>query len=369
MELAADKQGPEQPLRAPVRFAIIGAGNIAGVHARAMADLTDARVAVVCARSEDAGRALAAQCGADWTPEYHEAVSRPDVDAVCVCTPSGAHGEVAIAAARAGKHILVEKPLEITLDRIDAVIAAADEAVVKLGCVLPSRFMRGVALAKAAIQDGRLGKITLATASVPWYRSQAYYDTGGWRGTWALDGGGALMNQSIHTIDLLQWFVGPVDRVSGEVATLSHRMETEDTAAAILSLRSGGIGVVRAGTGCWPGDRSRIDRHGDRGTISLEDGRIVVWRLMDAAPGEEVQMIGLEAPPGSGAQDPMGITADRHRALIADLIDAIYDDRSPAVSGDDSRHAVEIIRAIYASSRHGRLVALPLAEEALGLRR
>ncbi|HET8524816.1 MAG TPA: Gfo/Idh/MocA family oxidoreductase, partial [Thermomicrobiales bacterium] len=293
-------------------------------------------------------------------------VSRADVDAVCICTPSGAHEAVALAAAAAGKHLMIEKPLEIALDRIDRIIAAADAAGVKLGCVLPSRFMHGVEATKAALDGGRLGKLTLASASIPWFRSQEYYDGSAWRGTWELDGGGALMNQGIHTIDLLQWLVGPATSVYGQTTTLSHAIETEDTAAAILSLESGGIGTIRAGTGCYPGEPAKVELYGDRGTVVLEEGKVTVWKLADASSDEEARMSGQDATPGSGASDPMGITADRHRALLADLIAAIHEDREPAVSGAEARKSVELIRAIYASAKCGCPVSLPLVEDGGG---
>jgi predicted dehydrogenase len=346
----------------PVRFAIIGAGNIGGVHAQALAGLPDAQISVVCARGAAQGQTLADAYGADWTADFRDAVGRSDVDAVCICTPSGAHEEIALTAAAAGKHLMIEKPLEIALDRIDRMIDAADAAGVKLGCVLPSRFMHGVEATKAALDDGRLGRLTLASASIPWFRTQEYYDGSRWRGTWALDGGGALMNQGIHTIDLLQWLVGPVTTIYGQTATLSHAIETEDTAAAILTLASGGIGTIRAGTGCYPGEPAKVELYGDRGTVVLEEGKVTIWKLADAEPGEEARMSGQDATPGSGASDPMGITADRHRALLADLIAAIREDRDPAVSGAEARKSVELIRGIYASARSGCPVSLPLSE-------
>jgi predicted dehydrogenase len=345
----------------PVRFAIIGAGNIGGVHAQALAGLPDARISVICSRGAVQGQALADTYGADWTADFRSAVSRSDVDAVCICTPSGAHEEIALAAAAAGKHLMIEKPLEIMLDRIDRMIDAADTTGVKLGCVLPSRFMHGVEATKAALDAGRLGRLTLASASIPWFRTQEYYDGSQWRGTWALDGGGALMNQGIHTIDLLQWLVGPVTSVFGQTATLSHVMETEDTAAAILTLAGGGIGTIRAGTGCYPGEPAKVELYGDCGTVVLEEGKVTVWKLAGAEPDEEARMSGQDVTPGSGASDPMGITADRHRALLADLIAAIREDREPAVSGAEARKSVELIRAIYASARSGCPVSLPLA--------
>ena len=346
----------------PVRFAVIGAGNIAKIYVEAFAHVPAAAVSVICSRTEAAGRSLAQRCGADWTPAYADAVSRDDVDAVVVATPSGTHAEIAVAAATAGKHLLVEKPLDITLTRVDRIIDAAAAAGVILACVFPSRFAQGVRIAKEALDAGRLGRLTLADAYVKWHRPQSYYDSG-WRGTWALDGGGALMNQSIHTIDLLQWLAGPVESLFGRTATLAHAMQTEDTASAVLTFTSGALGVIQGATSCWPGDRARVELHGDRGRIVLEEGRITAWKLADAAPGEEERMLGLEQQGGSGAADPMAIGFEMHRRQIVDLIGAIREGRPPAIQGAEARRSIEIIRAIYRSAQSQQPVQLPLVDD------
>ena len=342
-----------------IRFAIIGAGNVARVHAEAIRAIPHARVSAVCSRSELSGRALAEAYDAEWTPDYHQAVVRDDVEAVCVCTPSGTHAEIAEAAAQAGKHLAVEKPIDVTLERADRIIHAAQQAGVKMTCIFHNRFTAGVHRARQALGQGRLGKLTLAEASVKWYRPQEYYDAS-WRGTWALDGGGALMNQSIHTIDLMQWLAGPVDTVFGHTATLAHQMQTEDTAAAVVTFQNGALGVVQGATSCWPGDQARLALHGDRGTIVLEEGRIATWKLADADPDEELQMLTLERHLGSGSSDPQGIGYELHRRQIADLIEAIQEDRLPAVEGVEARRAVEIILGIYESAQKGAIVTLPL---------
>jgi predicted dehydrogenase len=351
---------------APLRFALIGAGNIAKIYVQAFAAIPDAQVTVVCSRTQATGEALAATCGAIWLPDYRAAVARPDVDVVVVATPSGSHGEVAVAAAQAGKHVLVEKPLEITLARADAIIEAAQQAGVVLACVFPLRFAAGVGHAKAAVEAGRLGRLTLADVYVKWYRPQSYYDRA-WRGTWESDGGGALMNQAIHSIDLVQWLAGPVSSVFGQTATLAHTMQTEDTASAVLTFASGALGVIQGATSAWPGDPARVELHGDRGTIALEEGRIVVWKLADATPEEEAAMLGLEQVSGSGAADPMAIGFEKHRRQLVDMMEAIRTGRPPAIQGAEARAAVEIVRAIYRSAQAGAVVKLPLTgDHALG---
>ena len=346
----------------PLRFAIIGAGNIGRIQADAIARLPGASLTVVCNRGSRAGMDLAEAHGAAWIPHYRDALQHPEVDVVSVCTPSGTHAEIAETAAAAGKHLLVEKPLDITLPRVDRILSAASRANVILASVFPLRFKKGVHQAKQALDAGRLGRLTMADAYVKWFRPPSYYEVG-WRGTWELDGGGALMNQSIHSIDLLQWLAGPVDYVFARTATLSHDIETEDTATALLGFAHGGMGVIQGATSCWPGTAARIELQGPQGTIVLEEGRIVTWQLADADDEEEAAMLSLEADTGSSSQDPMGIGSENHRLQIQDLIEAIHGDRAPAVAGDEGRKAVEIVRAIYRSATTGMPVQLPLADD------
>jgi len=345
----------------PLNFALIGAGNIGKIQAEALRHIPEARITVVCNRGEAAGRALAEKHGAIWVADFREAVVRDDVDVVTICTPSGAHGEIAAAAAEAHKHLLVEKPIEITLARVDQILQAVAKTGVILACVFPLRFAQGVHQAKAALEAGRLGRLTLADVYVKWFRPQSYYD-GNWRGTWQIDGGGALMNQAIHNIDLMQWLAGPVESVMAHTATLAHAMQTEDTASALLRFKNGALGVIQGATSCWPGDRARVELRGDRGTIVLEEGRIVLWKLADAAPGEEEAMLTLEQPQGSGAADPTAIGYEMHRRQIVDLIDAIRHSRAPAIEGAEARRSVEIIRAIYLAASEQRLITLPMVD-------
>ena len=339
-------------------FAVVGAGNIGKVHALALSTIPEAHISVICDQ-QGASKEVAASYGTDWCSEYREAVTRPDVDVVCVCTPSGNHAEVLIAAAEAGKHVVVEKPIDVTLERAQQILDAVERAGVKLACIFPSRFKVGTHYVREALAKGRLGRLTLANAIVKWYRPDSYYE-GSWRGTLALDGGGALINQSIHTIDLLQWLAGPVATVSGQTATLVHQIEGEDTASAVLTFANGALGVIQGATSCWPGEPARLELHGDRGAIILEEGRIVRWTLADAEPGEEARMLALEESLGSGSSDPMGISYEPHRRQLVDMIEAIATDRAPMVDGREALKALEIIQAIYQSSQHGRRVDLPL---------
>ena len=339
-----------------LRFCIVGAGFIGGVHAQALAAIPEAKLTVVCSRNEEKGRAVAQPAGAVWLADYRDAVAQAEVDVVCVCTPSGTHADIAAAAA-AGKHVVVEKPLEVTLAQVDRIIAATQKAGVKLTGIFPLRFMQGPALAKQALEAGRLGRLTLAEAYIKWYRPQAYYESSDWKGTWALDGG-ALMNQAIHTLDLLNYLAGPVTSLVARTATLAHRMETEDTAVALLTFGQGALGTIEASTASWPGDTGRVELHGDQGTIALEDGRIVTWQLHDAPPGEAARMLALESKQGGGAAAATGIGYELHRRQLVDMIEAIRTDRPPAITGAEARRSVAIIRAIYQSHSQRKWIEL-----------
>lgn len=343
-----------------MRIAILGAGNIAGVHAQAVAAVDGATLALVCERSGRRGRALAERFGARYVDDPDAAVDDPGVDAIVVATPSGAHTEPVIRAAQRGKHALVEKPLDITLARIDAMLAAAERAGTVLAGVFQARTGDGVRAARRALEAGRLGRLALANATVPWHRSEAYYADGGWRGTWALDGGGALMNQGIHTVDLLQHLAGPVVRVSAHTDARVHAIETEDTAAALLRFAGGAVGTLQATTAAWPGLPARVELYGEHGSIVLADGRVETWRLQDAEEGEEAAMRALDADTGGGSADPMAIGIGKHVAQVRDFVEAVRGEHPPMVPGIEARRAVEIVRAVYASQRNGAAVTLPL---------
>jgi predicted dehydrogenase len=278
------------------------------------------------------------------------------VDAVIVCTPSGSHLEAAVRAARAGKHVLVEKPLEVTAERCDQIIEACEQNRVWLATVFQSRFHESAQAMKQAVTDGRFGTIALATATVQWFRDQAYYDSSPWRGTWSLDGGGALMNQAIHNVDLLQWLMGAVRSVTAHVATLAHqRIEVEDCAAAALEFTSGALGVIAATTVSWPGWQKRLEICGSTGSARLEDDRLTQWQF--ANPRDEdaqwTRDIGGSAADSGGATRADSISHWGHRRQIEDFIDSISSGRAPAVDGREARKSVAIIEAIYRSARSG----------------
>lgn len=339
-------------------FAIVGTGMIAGFHARAIAAVPGAQLRAVSNLTVERARAFAAKFGGEGMSTLTALLARADVDVVCVTTPSGNHGEVAIAALRAGKHVFCEKPLEITPARIDAMIAAAERAGRVLAPVFQYRFGAGAQQLKRALAAQRFGRLALCSAYVKWWRDPGYYRTSNWKGTTALDGGGVLMNQAIHAIDLLQWLAGMPVRVSGRVATRAHAIEVEDTASAWLEFPGGALGVIEAATSCYPGTSLRLEFSGEKGTAILENDRLVKWEFAVQQPEDEAVRRGGDSRIGGGAADPKAISVEGHRALVADLVDAIKHGRPTAIPAREARNAVAIIHAIYQSSQTAQPIAL-----------
>lgn len=344
-------------------FGIIGCGMIADFHSAAIAELEHGKLVAVSSRDPNNAKRLVDLYQVDGYSDYNEMLKRDDLDIVCICTPSGAHLEPAVAAAEAGKHVIVEKPLEITLERCDQIIQACDEAGVRLCAIFNSRFTEGCQLVKQTIDSGRFGVLTLGDAYIKWYRTQEYYDSGGWRGTWDLDGGGALMNQSIHAIDLLQYFMGPFKTVQAFTDTLAHeRIEVEDVAVAVLRFENGALGVIEGTTAVYPGFLKRTEISGSKGTVVLEEEDITTWEFDPELPedAEIRQRFAETRSGGGGAADPRAISHDNHRRQMENLIHSIETGAPHLVDGREGRKAVEIILAIYKSSHEGRIVHLPL---------
>jgi predicted dehydrogenase len=344
-------------------FALVGAGMIASFHLKALSEIQGAKVVAVVDSVPAALERFQAKHGLDcgYYSSLPPALERRDVDIVIVCTPSGAHMDPAVAAAEAGKHIVVEKPLEVTLERCDRIIQACDRNKVKLCTIFPSRFADANRTLKAAVDAGRFGKLTLGETTCKWWRAQAYYDQGGWRGTKALDGGGALMNQAIHNVDLLLWLMGPVTHISGFTALLAHeRIEVEDTAVACLRFKSGALGVIQATTSVYPGLPKTIAIHGDKGSAVVEQEDLLRWEFAAEAPEDKDirQRFAQKVGASGGSSDPSAISHEYHRRQLADFVEAIQSGRSPAVDGREGRRAVETILSIYESATTGRVLTL-----------
>jgi UDP-N-acetyl-2-amino-2-deoxyglucuronate dehydrogenase len=345
-----------------VGIGIIGSGAISEVHARAIQAIGGARVVGFFSRSRDAAQARAGQFGAVAYTRVEDLVEDPAVHAVSICTPSGAHMEPAILAAKSRKHVMVEKPIEISLDRVDAIVAACRENGVKLGSIFPRRLLPSSRALKKAISEGRFGSIALADVYIKWYRTQEYYAQGGWHGTRRYDGGGALMNQGIHGVDLLQWLMGGIETVSAFTALRGHTgLEVEDVAVASVRFRSGALGIIEATTGAWPGDRLRVEIAGDQGSVVMEDEAIRTWKFRQSTKEDEEIAIRLGPREGmstGGSSDPRAIDDAGHVRQFADFVAAIRDDRAPAIDGVEARAAVAVVTAVYRSAEEGRAVAV-----------
>jgi predicted dehydrogenase len=267
---------------------------------------------------------------------------------------------------RTGRHVIVEKPMEISLAAIDEMLRVQKETGVKLAVISQHRFDPAAQQVSALIEEKALGRLVMGNAIIPWWRSQAYYDSGAWRGTWKLDGGGVLMNQSIHSIDLLQWFMGPVKSICAYTDTLVHRMETEDVAVAVLRFANGSLGTIAATTGAYPGVTTRIELFGDRGSAIIENDNLSYLHLA-RDDKEEVSAYGTNVKAtknkdanegGATAQDPAALSYRGHALQIADMIRAIRENGTPLVDGYAARRPVEIILGIYESARTHREVLL-----------
>lgn len=356
----------------PYRLGIVGAGMIAAIHRDAIAALPNATLSGIMDHGSGRGAVLAPGLDTRGVDDIEAFVARDDIDVISIASPSGAHLEAALAAARAGKHCICEKPVEISPARIDQMIAAHREAGTQLGGIFNSRYSEVANLLRTTMASGRFGRLSFCSATGPWWREQSYYDDSDWKGTWALDGGGALMNQGIHSIDLLQWIIGePVKNVSARIATLAHeRVEVEDTGAAVIEFESGALGTIACTTSMWPGHFRTITIGGSDGTAVLADTNLLEWRFRDEGAWDDEVRERLRALPGAGigASDPAaGVDAEGHRRVFADFLAALDAGSTPPVDGVEARKAVAIICAIYESARQGGAPVAPAPVPTPGL--
>jgi UDP-N-acetyl-2-amino-2-deoxyglucuronate dehydrogenase len=355
-----------------LRFALIGCGVIGPTHAEAIRSLPDAELVAVADIVPAQAQKLAERYGVRAYTDVEEMLARERLDVVNICVPSGLHGEIACQAMRVGKHVIVEKPMEVRLEAIDEMLRVQREANVKLAVISQHRFDPASLQVHELVKQQAFGRLVLGNVLVPWWRSQAYYDSGSWRGTWTLDGGGVLMNQAIHSIDLLQWLMGPVKSIYASTDTLVHRMETEDVAVAVLRFTNGALGTIAATTGAYPGVTTRVEIFGDKGSAVIEDDRLSYLHLArddqeeigayGVAPGKAGGVLPGEDTTvdksGAAAQNPAGLSIRGHALQIADMIRAIRENGTPLVDGYAARRPVEIILGIYESARTHKEVVL-----------
>ncbi|MBM3129132.1 MAG: Gfo/Idh/MocA family oxidoreductase [Chloroflexi bacterium] len=336
-----------------LRFAIIGVGNIAPLHATAIQSIPAADLVAVCTRDETRGRAFADKFGGNYFSDYRAVLARDDVDVVALCTPHDLHAPMTIDAARAHKHILVEKPMARNVAECDAMIDAAKRAGVTLGVVFQMRFDPLVANLQSLISN-RLGQLLWVSTTALWYRTDEYYRSGAWRGTWDREGGGVLINQGVHVIDLMLYLTGMPTRVTAQTRTLNHQIEVEDAALAILEYADNQLGLIQATVAAYPGYPERLEIVGARGSAIYHRGEArLEWHLAD--PRDDGETRGAVS---SGASAPMNINAAGHIAQYHDFVAALRERRAPLIDGREGRKSIAVIEAIYRSAACGQRVEI-----------
>lgn len=349
------------------RIAIIGVGAIAGMHARAIGDLAGVELVAGSCRTESKGRQFSEQHGCRWYDDSVTMLEKEAPDVVTICTPSGAHLEPLRACAQRGIHVLCEKPLEITTSRVDEMIQLAQEGEVVLGGIFPSRFNPVVAAVHNATAAGRFGLVAAVSSYVPWWRDDAYYAPQRWQGTMALDGGGAMMNQSIHGVDMLQWIASsrgenPVTEVFAFTAQRGHNqelIEVEDTAVAVMRFADGSLGQLLGATSMYPGSLKRFQIAGRDGMAEILEDELITWQFRtEQETDEEIRArFSTATKTGGGASDPMAIDYSNHTRNIGAFLDALDGRSELMLDGTEARKSVSIVEAIYESAQSGRVVA------------
>lgn len=340
-------------------FAVIGCGGISNLHIKQIQSIPNAKLIAVADEVEAKAKEYGELYDVDWYVGYNEMLKRDDIDIVNIVTPSGLHSKIAIDVAKSGKHVIVEKPIDVTLEKANEMLRVCKESNVKLTVIFQHRFDAATRKINNEIKEGKFGELIMGQASIHWYRSQAYYDSGAWRGTWELDGGGVLMNQSIHTIDLLQLFMGPVESVFAHTATKAHeRIEVEDVAVATIKFKSGALGTITATTAAFPGLSTRIDIFGTKATAIIQDDKLTHCYYIeennnDLIPRDNTENI-AETLILENHQE------NAHRLQFLDMMDAIKNDREPEVNGLEGIKSLEIILAIYKSAQLGKEISLPI---------
>jgi predicted dehydrogenase len=340
-----------------IRVGLIGAGNISETHARAARAVSDVSIAGVYAPTRAHAERLAALHGGTAFDTLDGLLDHRPLDLVMIGSPSGLHAEHGIAAATRGIHVLVEKPIDVTTARADALIDAAARGGATLGVIFQDRLKPDVQQLKTLVDNGRLGRPMLATAQVKWYRTPEYYAASRWRGTHALDGGGALMNQGVHTVDLLLWLFGPVQRVFARTAAALHRIEVEDTAVAVVEFASGALGTIEASTAAYPGYSRRIELTGSEGTVVLDGDRLAAADLRNAPVGVAAGA-SVAANTTASAASPVVADASAHQRVLEDFIRAMTTRTAPVCDGPGGRRSVALIEAMYESARSHKAVEL-----------
>jgi len=345
-----------------IRYGVVGCGAIHGIHCEALQNIDGAQLVAVYDVVSDKACQAASNFGVQAASSLEALFEQ--VDAVTVCVPSGLHAEIGIQAAKAGKHVLVEKPIDVTIEAATSLIEACDNAGIKLGTISQHRFSDQVRKLHYAAQSGLLGPLIQGDAYIKWYRTQAYYDSGDWRGTWKLDGGGCLINQGVHYIDMIQWIMGGIQAVQAQVRTAAHTIEVEDIANVLVEYKNGAIGVIQGSTSFYPGLAERLEVHGRFGSVILEGDKAKLWKVDEAAANEGLYGGGVLMQPTpslhlhdpedtatNASNDPSAIWGEQHRLQIEEFTRAIEEDREPFITGRMALEPLKVIMAIYESGR------------------
>lgn len=339
-----------------IHIGLIGGGNITDTHARAARAISGVEIAAIYGTNVEKVAGLCREHGGEPYQDFEAFLAHRPMDLVAIGSPSGLHAAQGIAAAQRGLHVLTEKPIDISTRRADSLIEATDCAGVKLGVMFQDRMKPGIREVREWISTGVVGKPLLADARVKWYRPPEYYSGSRWRGALALDGGGALINQAVHTVDLLLWLLGDVVRVQSRTATTLHAIETEDTAIAILEFASGALGIIQATTAAYPGYPRRVEITGTEGTVILEQDRILAANLRNAPSS-----ISTGAPDENQSASSAVVSDVRgHQALFEDFLRAIERDTTPICDGREGRRSVALVEAIYRAARNGGAASVSL---------
>jgi predicted dehydrogenase len=342
-------------------FGIIGAGAVAEVHARAIDTIMEAELIGIYDHNPDKTIAFSLKYNCQAFETVEELCNDGRIDMVCICTPSGLHLEPSLTAINAGKHCIIEKPLETNLERFDRIINAGILHNVMISGIFPMRFSKVNIELKKAIDEGRFGKLVMGDAYIKWYRSAEYYKDVKWRSNLVLSGGGAIMNQGIHSVDLLRWFMGKVEAVCAFTGLMGHEgLEVEDVAAATMKFANGAIGVIEASTAVSPGFYRRIEILGTRGSVVIEEEKILTWKFDDETDSDEKirEKFSGNNSSGGGVSDPKAISDIGHLRQLLDIIKAVDNGHPPLIDGIEARNAVELVLAIYASAKNKRIVYL-----------
>jgi len=332
-----------------LKIGIVGCGVIADVHAQAIQKSQYTELASAFSRSEENARSFGGKYGVSWHTDWDQFIADPDINAVSICTPSGNHLDYGVKAARAGKHVIVEKPIEVTLDRANRLIDICKEEDVQLAVIFQSRFMPQIQNLKQQLDNNVIGKLFMGDAYIKWFRSQEYYDSGQWRGTMKLDGGGTLINQSIHTIDLLQWIMGGVESIYGQIGIFTHEnLEGEDNAVATLRFKNGAIGVIEGSTSVQPSRSRRIELHGEGGSAIIDDNSVEIQLAGD----EPEKQSNAREKVSTGSSSPLaGFSIDPHKDQFDAIAVAIEKNEQPPMAGQEAIKSLAIVLAIYESSK------------------